>query len=99
MALTPVAFAAVVAGLVVGGARMVAALASHGPEDLKVHLLPRQLFFDRFSNAELLVVLPPYKQLREVGVEYANTLFIGEQSCCILRMSLDVDGSESMKEG
>ena len=72
MALTPVAVVAVVVGLVVGGACMVAARASHGPEDLKVHLLPRQFGFGRFLDVELPVVFPPYKQLREVGVEFAN---------------------------
>ena len=98
VALTSFAVAAVVVGLVVGAARMVAARTSHGPEDLKVHLMPRQLGLDRLLDAELPVVFPPYKQLREVGVEFANALFIGEQTCCIFRVSLDVDGSVSSKE-
>ena len=86
MALAPVAVAAFLEGFVVEGARMVAARASHGPEDLEVHLLPRPLSFNRFLDVELPVIFPPYK-------------LIGEQTCCILKVSLGVYGSVSFNEG
>jgi len=52
------------------------------------------LAFNRFFDVELPVVFPPYKQLREVGVEFTIARLIGEQTCCILRVSLDVDERE-----